>query len=91
MTFLLQVYFRTLTYTEMCLNPHREGKRNLHLYLQHQKHHTVLQNSISMLKKKRRTKTLQGYNTKFMHKVTIIGHLLKVTQRTGAEVDNTIK
>lgn len=25
------------------------------------------------------------------NKVTITGHLLKVTQRTGAEVDNTIK
>lgn len=67
MAFLLQVYFRTLTYTEMCLNPHREGERNLHLYLQHQKHHTVLQNSISA-EIKRRTKTLQGYDTKFMHK-----------------------
>ncbi len=42
---------------------------------------------------KRRTQTLQGYNTNCyaQNKVTIIGHLLKVTQTTGAEVDNTIK
>lgn len=40
----------------MCLNPHREGKRNLHLYLQHQNHHTVLQNSISMLKQREEQK-----------------------------------